>query len=130
MLEYFRNVYLREIMVLFGVPESVFNHADPLYVFFVFMFSSEIFVFMLSIVIWGMILYIRSFIHGETKSLKGVTRIEELGFKTHEYTDKINLKNRFKEGKSTGFFAVVIKGFMMPVIFIFFFIIIVVRLSS
>lgn len=51
MLEYFRNVYLREIMVLFGVPESVFNHADPLYVFFVFMFSSEIFIFFFIIIV-------------------------------------------------------------------------------
>lgn len=44
MLEYFKNEYLKEIMILFGVPASLFNHADPLYVFFVFIFSSELFV--------------------------------------------------------------------------------------
>lgn len=119
MFDFFRNEYLRNIMTFMGVPDSVFNHADPLYVFFVFIFSSELFVLFLSIVIWGGIVYARSFIQGETKGLGGATRIEDLGLQTHEYTHKKHVKTRFNKEKPTGFFAVVIKGFMLPVIIIF-----------
>lgn len=129
MLDYFKNQYLRDMMVLMGVPDSFFNHADPLHVFFVFIFSSEIFVILLSIVIWGTILFFRSFIHGDPKSAAGATRIEDLGFQTHEYTDKKKVKTRFKEDKPTGFFAVVVKGFMLPVIIIFFCITVTVRFT-
>ncbi len=106
-------------MMLMGVPASVFNHADPFYVFIVFIFSSEIFLLFLSVFIWACILYFRSFMHGDVRSDGGVTRIEELGFSKHEYNDPSHMKARYKTDQPTGFWAVGVKGFILPIIFIF-----------
>lgn len=119
MFDFFKNDYLREIMIIMGVPSSVFNHADPLYIFFVFIFSSEIFLLLLSVLVWSGVLYVRSFIHGDVKSSSGVTRIEELGFSKHEYSDASHMKARYKADQSTGFWAVGVKGFILPILIIF-----------
>ena len=53
------NEFLQTVLVYAGVPEDVFEYADPIAILFVFIFSTRVFVFLLSVLLWLLVIFIR-----------------------------------------------------------------------
>ncbi len=110
--------FLKTILNLFGVPEVTFDFADPLVVLYAVIFSEQIFVFFLSIVIWLLIKLFSSGVGKKPTEYMDKKR-DDLNISTYQYSDISDMKNMYKSDKTPGFFSVVFKGFLLPVLVIF-----------
>ena len=86
------NENLQAVLVIMGVPKEVFSMVDPVAILMAYVFSTRIFIMILSIIIWLGIFLFKS-PYGISVKNQSKTR-EEL---SEEYSYAI--KNPFKEGR-------------------------------
>ena len=112
------NEFLKTVLGLFGVPDIAFDFADPVAVLFAVIFSEQIFIFFLSIVIWLAVKFFSSGVGNKPTEFMDKKR-DDLDVSTYQYSDISDMKNMYKSDKTPGFFSVVFKGFLLPVLVIF-----------
>lgn len=117
--------YLQTVLMWFGVPEGIFDHADPLAVFIVFIFGQRIFIFFLSILIWMFVKFLRAHVdpNANKEKMSG-------GFTTHQYHDMSEMGKMYKGDKKPTFMSMAFKGFIIPVLVIFIAISIAMEMSN
>lgn len=111
--------FLKDILTLLGTPEFLFEKADPLAVFFVFLFSSRIFVFLLSVAVWTMVVIVRAYVSGNPNERSRKKMNKMGGFSIHQYHAPSDMMGMGSKPKNTTFLAAAIKGFALPVLVIF-----------
>ncbi|PCI57096.1 MAG: hypothetical protein COB36_02160 [Alphaproteobacteria bacterium] len=106
--------YLQTVLMLLGVPENLFSVASPLSVLFVYIFSTRILVFILSIVIWAMLFLFKS---RYDVGIKQQTKVREKHSKTHRY----DMKDPFKmeKIKKPSLLGMAMRGVILPIMVIF-----------
>ena len=110
--------FLQQILIYAGVPENVFEYADPITLLFVFIFSSRLFVLFVSAVLWLLVMFIRSRMNSDPYGQRN-NNMEGYGVSTHQYHDMNSMHKMYKVDKRPSFIAVVIKGFVLPVLVIY-----------
>ncbi len=108
--------FLKTALIYSGVPEAVFEYADPITLLFVFIFSSRIFVFFLSVMLWLFVVFIRGRMNSGPY---GQNNMEGNGVSTHQYHDMSSMHKMYKVDKKPSLISVVIKGFVLPVLVIY-----------
>tara|TARA_B100001989_G_C24510841_1_gene450323 strand:- start:889 stop:1275 length:387 start_codon:yes stop_codon:yes gene_type:complete len=113
----FENEYIQNILIMVGVPEIVFDKGiDAESLLWSFIFSTELLIFILSIVIWSVTLMARMYSTGTVSNPnKHVRRNEAL---VHSYDGK-DMKLKYKDERSENIISIIIKGFIFPVLVIF-----------
>lgn len=111
------NEFVQIFLFLFGVPEGAFEgNISSEALFYAVIFSTEMFVFFLSIIIWSVALIFRFYHYGGGGCPdKHVRRNEAI---VHSYNVK-DIKIKYKEQGSGNIIAIVITGFILPVLVIF-----------
>ena len=108
------NEFLQQVLIYSGVPEGIFDYADPLAILFVFIFSSRIFIFLLSVFLWLFVVFIRGRM-GRNPHGQGGGGMGGYDVSTHQYHDMNSMHKMYKVDKKPSFFWLVFKGFVFPV---------------
>tara|TARA_R110001592_G_scaffold20926_15_gene84713 strand:- start:1249 stop:1635 length:387 start_codon:yes stop_codon:yes gene_type:complete len=110
--------FLKVVLGLFGVPEGTYDFADPAVVLLAVIFSEHLFVFFLSVLIWGSVRFFRAYV-GQSPAQVMKKKKDGSGVSTYQYSDMSNMHKMYKTDKRPSFFAVAFKGFILPVLVIF-----------
>ncbi|PCK00514.1 MAG: hypothetical protein COA45_01665 [Zetaproteobacteria bacterium] len=106
--------YLQTVLTMMGVPSGLFDVADPMSVLFVYIFSTQILTFILSVVIWLMLFLFKS--HHDV-GIKKQMKVSEKHSKTHRY----DMKDPFKMEavKKPSMLGMAMRGVIIPIIVIY-----------
>ena len=107
--------HLQTVLMLMGMPESLFDVANPLSVLFLFIFSTRIFTLIMAVIIW-LVLFLFKPRYGA--GIKQQKKVSEQNAKTHRY----DMKDPFKMeevDKKPSLLGIMMKGFILPVMVIF-----------
>lgn len=111
------NEFVQYLLMLFGLSEDMLKgNLSGEALFYAVLFSTEMLVLILSIIIWSATLVFRLYHYGSGGCPeKHVRRNEAV---VHSYNSK-DMKNKYKEQGSGNIISIVIAGFILPVLVIF-----------
>ncbi len=133
--------HIQEVLIIMGVPKEVFYMADPIAILMAYIFSTRIFIMILSIIIWlgvftfksssGIRVKDQSQISGEQgvdsdydikDPFKNVKNNKNTSFQSNrENVHQYNAKNPFdtEKPKKQSLLGLVLRGVIFPVIVIY-----------
>ncbi len=121
--------YLTTVLTIMGVPDISFEYADPSAIFMVFIFSTEIFTFILAVILWGSVAFFKTSDKWGIKEQQG--KSEEHEIHSYDASDMREMSRKHKMGnmnemgdmhkmkQERGFFSIFVSKFLFPVVVIF-----------
>ena len=105
---------LQTVLILMGMPSDLFSVANPMSVLFVYIFSTRILTFVLSIVVWAAFFLFKA---RHDVGIKQQMKAREQHSTTHRY----DMKDPFKmeEVKKPSLLGMAMRGVILPIMAIF-----------
>ena len=106
--------YLQAVLMLLGMPEDLFSVANPMSVLLIYIFSTRILIFILSIVIWAVLFLFKS---RHDVGIKKQVKVRAKHSKTHRYDKKDPFK--MEQVKKPSLLGMTMRGIILPIMAIF-----------
>lgn len=106
--------YLQTVLMLLGMPEDLFSVANPMSVLLVYIFSTRILTFILSIVIWAVFFLFKP---RHNVGIKQQKKVREKHSKTHRYDNKDPFK--MEKANKPSLLGMTMRGVILPIMVIF-----------